>query len=803
MMFKTFSKAFFLTVVAMQWVWAQPLQFVDAYKDSLSVTDAHIGATSDAGWMQVFVTRDSAITFAKFDFCGKLEWSRKFKLSGLLNESSLFMADDVAHMSGVLRDTVGMSILCMDVNKDGSSLIRKRMHFQQMPFVSNPKVIVQDHNHFLGFNGGNNQQDASFCFLKALPDYTVQQLLKLDSSLQMQDINYSKAGRWLVTLGDSLYMQMNENAEVDFVHSFQTRFSGMQNNIVIHTSPNEPVALSGWVENNGQRYFRFLRVSDGGELDVASSLVQYFPDIKPYSFYGRDGKYYTTFSDTLTLGRNAKASIASFWGDLQQDAIKSNSLFDKTLKLTNYKVTPTLERVFAAVLAVDSFNMLFNVKLSKFMDFSCQDSTKRNFWPAQLMKTDTFDHPTFSKTPFPKLDSYERLVLDTFQMERLCEKFDLKSGEIPYPPGCKGDSITFNVPNTENTTFNWETGSTQSSIKVRIPSSVTVTITYCGMTITQKHFVEEFSPVLPDIEYPVSCKAQPVIFQALSYPKSSFVWSSGEATDTLHVLAPDSRTVNYTCFETHFSQKHKVEVFQTQLPEVNYGLKCKGESEVFKATTFPNTSFVWSTGEKTDTLRVKAPATRTVDYTCFESKFSQMHIVRELNPQLPTIYYDPLCCTESMNFTAQYISGIDSLLSYKWKTNNSADTLSFLQVKSPASVQLEYKCLESIFTQQHILNKKDCFPIIKMPNVVAPYSEIPENRIFKVTSDSLQQIKSFQMEIYNRWGQRVYSSDNINEGWDLIFKGTVSPLETYIYSIEAEDIFCDRKNISGSFSIIK
>jgi len=466
-------------------------------------------------------------------------------------------------------------------------------------------------------------------------------------------------------------------------------------------------------------------------------------------------------------------------------------------------VTPTLERVFAAVLAVDSFNMLFNVKLSKFMDFSCQDSTKRNFWPAQLMKTDTFDHPTFSKTPFPKLDSYERLVLDTFQMERLCEKFDLKSGEIPYPPGCKGDSITFNVPNTENTTFNWETGSTQSSIKVRIPSSVTVTITYCGMTITQKHFVEEFSPVLPDIEYPVSCKAQPVIFQALSYPKSSFVWSSGEATDTLHVLAPDSRTVNYTCFETHFSQKHKVEVFQTQLPEVNYGLKCKGESEVFKATTFPNTSFVWSTGEKTDTLRVKAPATRTVDYTCFESKFSQMHIVRELNPQLPAIYYDPLCCTESMNFTAQYISGIDSLLSYKWKTNNSADTLSFLQVKSPASVQLEYKCLESIFTQQHILNKKDCFPIIKMPNVVAPYSEIPENRIFKVTSDSLQQIKSFQMEIYNRWGQRVYSSDNINEGWDLIFKGTVSPLETYIYSIEAEDIFCDRKNISGSFSIIK
>ncbi len=44
-------------------------------------------------------------------------------------------------------------------------------------------------------------------------------------------------------------------------------------------------------------------------------------------------------------------------------------------------------------------------------------------------------------------------------------------------------------------------------------------------------------------------------------------------------------------------------------------------------------------------------------------------------------------------------------------------------------------------------------------------------------------ISSFQMYIFNRWGQMVFESNDISNGWDGKIKGEDAPAGTYVYKI--------------------
>jgi gliding motility-associated-like protein len=70
--------------------------------------------------------------------------------------------------------------------------------------------------------------------------------------------------------------------------------------------------------------------------------------------------------------------------------------------------------------------------------------------------------------------------------------------------------------------------------------------------------------------------------------------------------------------------------------------------------------------------------------------------------------------------------------------------------------------------------------VLDMPNAFAPNGT---NNLFKPTKRGIAQLKSFA--IFNRWGNKVYNSSNIDEGWDGTFNGSDQPMGVYIYTIEA------------------
>lgn len=56
--------------------------------------------------------------------------------------------------------------------------------------------------------------------------------------------------------------------------------------------------------------------------------------------------------------------------------------------------------------------------------------------------------------------------------------------------------------------------------------------------------------------------------------------------------------------------------------------------------------------------------------------------------------------------------------------------------------------------------------VIPIPNAFNPNSEVELNRTFTVFADPPDYLNNYKMFIYNRWGQQIFETNSIEEGWD-------------------------------------
>jgi gliding motility-associated-like protein len=69
---------------------------------------------------------------------------------------------------------------------------------------------------------------------------------------------------------------------------------------------------------------------------------------------------------------------------------------------------------------------------------------------------------------------------------------------------------------------------------------------------------------------------------------------------------------------------------------------------------------------------------------------------------------------------------------------------------------------------------------IAYPTAFVPGSSIEDNATFKVIARE-EYNDSFELQIYNRWGELIFITNNIDEGWDGTYKGNRMPEGTYVF----------------------
>jgi gliding motility-associated-like protein len=73
--------------------------------------------------------------------------------------------------------------------------------------------------------------------------------------------------------------------------------------------------------------------------------------------------------------------------------------------------------------------------------------------------------------------------------------------------------------------------------------------------------------------------------------------------------------------------------------------------------------------------------------------------------------------------------------------------------------------------------------LLELPNAFSPGSGTSINDLLNIKVRGIVKLNSFK--IFNRWGQLVYETTNINEGWNGQFNGKPQPMGVYVYAIDA------------------
>lgn len=90
--------------------------------------------------------------------------------------------------------------------------------------------------------------------------------------------------------------------------------------------------------------------------------------------------------------------------------------------------------------------------------------------------------------------------------------------------------------------------------------------------------------------------------------------------------------------------------------------------------------------------------------------------------------------------------------------------------------------------------------LIYVPNGFTPNNDGINDR-FQITVQG--RINKFSISVYNKWGNLVYSGNNINQSWDGTINGIPVPIGVYVYIINA--ISFDNKNIrqNGTITLLR
>lgn len=206
----------------------------------------------------------------------------------------------------------------------------------------------------------------------------------------------------------------------------------------------------------------------------------------------------------------------------------------------------------------------------------------------------------------------------------------LLSPPVPPIPSqyvlCPGDSVQLQAPASANNTWtwtpNWQISDTSSQSPTVFPTTDTVYhVAYqnrCGQAASDSFSVHIFQPGALDLGPDTIVCANPPLVLDASVPFAQYLWSTGDSTPTLSVLASGTYSVTASIAGCAVSDTISILFNPVSVDLGPDGPLCSGDTISLSADPnglFPSASFVWSTGATTANISLFAPGTYAVTLT--------------------------------------------------------------------------------------------------------------------------------------------------------------------------------------------
>jgi gliding motility-associated-like protein len=284
----------------------------------------------------------------------------------------------------------------------------------------------------------------------------------------------------------------------------------------------------------------------------------------------------------------------------------------------------------------------------------------------------------------------------------------------------------------------------------------------------------------------------------------NYTWSNGVLGDSIKVSPANNTVFNVVgkdinnCIDSATST---VSVFPLPIIQLTGNTSiCEGSHATLTANG--GVSYVWNTipAQTSPSITVSPLlplTTYTIGVTDINNCFDTASISVSTTP-LPipgiSLESDTICKGSSTTITASGGS------SYRWNNGEITPTISVSPLNTTVyNVTVKTSVNNVICSADTNVkqNVRDC-NLIFFPNSFSPYGV---NTVFKPIGE-IKFLKTYHFLIYNRWGQKVFETNDINEGWDGRFNGEYVQSGVYVYYIFIDNGYEGSYEKVGSVTLV-
>lgn len=376
---------------------------------------------------------------------------------------------------------------------------------------------------------------------------------------------------------------------------------------------------------------------------------------------------------------------------------------------------------------------------------------------------------------------------------------------------CKNFPTTLSAAGTLPGNYQWSDGQNGQAIVVTPQETTVYTVTYtfgdnCQLTdeVTVTVQGEGVSLDFPE-DYQL-CPGESVTLNTGTTPAGAvFQWTSSPfdpgffPDEPSPVVSPDVTTtyaVTATLGNCVTTGQIQIQVQNATLGISNDTTICEGNPLTLTATgSFPGGSYTWTPGGNGPQINVAPTEDQTYHLLyqygdgCTIEDSVEVNTVTNFSLD---IVADPIQDTldlgQELELTAAVTPGGNlSGYTFVWTENGAAlgntQTINFTPNAIQPNMSYQVVVTSPVGCQNTaILNIFLRFPEVRVPTAFSPDNDGTNDAFgIVVLNEGIATVD--KMEIYNRWGQKVFESADPNARWDGTVDGKDAPVDVYIYNI--------------------
>jgi gliding motility-associated-like protein len=364
---------------------------------------------------------------------------------------------------------------------------------------------------------------------------------------------------------------------------------------------------------------------------------------------------------------------------------------------------------------------------------------------------------------------------------------------------CSNQSLLLTINNSpSNVSCLWSSGSTSSSTVINAPGQYWLRIQDNQFGCRYSDTITVQFKAMPNYSLgrdTALCVGSILPLNASLAGASAYLWNTGETTPTASVTQTGTYWADVT--KDQCTYRDSISVLFKPLPTVNLGSDttlCEDNLFTLDAAN-SGALYLWQNGSLSSSLVVTQPGQYFVKVTkdgC--STADTISVEYDLKPVF-TLGSDFGICNGQSVLLQPTIQSSSAVL-YLWQNGSSNSSL---VVTQPGQYTLAVS--NYCGTRSDDIKVAQGVCRLYIPSAFSPNGD-GINDVFK--AEYGENVTSFQLEIYNRWGQKIFQSKNISDGWDGTFNGTLQPTGLYIWIIRHKETNNIKENLlKGTVTLIR